>query len=246
METRERSLVSIAVVSSNQSQFQAKETRMRNLFGLKSLSVVLGLALLAVGMTGCSSSPHKPEAVAGPATPAPSLPASFEIVEKLSMWGNKFDVRANGQVFGRITEEVFSWGRTFRYVDSEGRLVATAHAKPLSWGVNIEVFDSTGAKIGTIKEDLSWNLLRQYTVYHIHDRTGKEVAVSKKYQFLSTDINLTHPTNGKQIANINRAMFNLFGDTWRVTVANSEGVDPRLLVMISAFKTAEDNAKSDE
>lgn len=210
---------------------------MRN---LSKYAAFVFAGVLIVGVSGCGTGDTKPESIPGPPTPAPALPNNFEIVQKAFTWGKTFEVKAGGVTHARIVEKLFTWGRTFRYENNNGLLVASAHAKPFSWGVHIDVFDSSGALIGSIKEDLNRSIFSPYTIYHILDANGQEVALSKKYQLFSTDITLTNPRTGQQVANMHRNALNFLGDTWYVSVQNREGVDPRLLVVISAFKTAED------
>lgn len=53
-------------------------------------------------------------------------------------------------------------------------------------------------------------------------------------------------SRGSTLSTIKRPMINLTGDTWTVDIANHDVIDPRILVMIGAYKTSADKDRRDK
>jgi uncharacterized protein YxjI len=188
-------------------------------------------------------------AVAPGAAPsqAPALPRSFRIDEKVLSWTTSFRLRDESKqhALGEITKKLFSWTTTFTYKDASGNVVALAHAKLFSWGTQIVVEDEAGRKIGTIKENVLKSLFKVHTVYSILDGADKEVAVSEKTDWITTNFEI-HDKNGRLVAKMHRGFFNVFADHWDVQLGDSGAVDSRVTVMIAAYKTDVDNQRRAE
>lgn len=179
---------------------------------------------------------------------APALPSKFQIVEYVFSLTNKFDVRADGKTLGTITEKFFSLTRSFTYADPQGRCVAQARERVLSWGVHIDVTDCAGAKIGAIKENVFKSLFKVYTTYSILDGSDREVATSEKTDWIGTEMTLRGGKNGTgpRVAKLSRPWLQIFSDHWDVELDDPKAADSRLVVMIAAYKTAVDNARRAE
>jgi len=179
----------------------------------------------------------------------PKIPQSFSIRERFFSLTDSFDLKdAEGKRFGRISEHLISLTKSFTYTDGEGKKLAHARAKFFALGSTVIVEDGEGRKIGTIKEDIIKSLLKVYTHYRILDARDNVVATSEKVEVLSTQI-LLRDTSGRIVAELRRGFAeNLFRltDRWDVRIYDSESVDPRLLVMIAAFKTSVDNDRRKE
>lgn len=187
-----------------------------------------------------------PEAAA--AATGPELPKKFQVVERMISLTNTFDIEAGGKTLGTIREKILSLTRSFDYKDSQGRCVAKAKEAFFSWGTEIAVTDCAGGKLGTIKENVFKSLFKVQTTYAILDASGKSVAQSTKVDWLGTEVTLRAGADGKggRVAKLTRPWLQLFRDTWDVELTDSKAADPRLIVMISVYKTAVDNARRAE
>ena len=144
-------------------------------------------------------------------------------------------------ISGVFVFPVNSPSREFRYKDKTGALVATAKAEFSPFQVIIDVFDARGQKIGTIREQIFSSLFGVVNKYIIFDASNNKIAETDKFQFVATKFTITD--NKRQlVATISRPAFQLMTDKWTVSVHNSDVVDSRILVVIAAFKTAEDNS----
>ncbi|MBS1990011.1 MAG: hypothetical protein JSS83_05800 [Cyanobacteria bacterium SZAS LIN-3] len=199
-----------------------------------ALVVILALGLV-LGLHGCSDNTDN--------APARTLPRSFTVDERVFFkWGETFDVDDGSTKYGTVHEQLVSWTPTFYYRDNTGALAATASVAILSWGTQIDVVDGQGKKLGTIKEEVFSSFLKTWTTYKILDADGKEVATSQKSEWFATNFELT-ANDGHVVAEVHRGMWNWTGDTWYVTIKDSVTVDPRIELMIAAFKTHADNEK---
>jgi len=190
----------------------------------------------------------QPVASRPPSAP-PAVPARFSIYERFFSFTNTFDLyEGDTRKFGTLTEAFFSFGRTFTYTDAANRKVAVAHARVFSIGTTVDVADEQGRPIGTIREDVLKSLFKVYTLYHVLDASGREIATSQKTDFLSTEIVLRDPS-GRVVAEVRRDFktnFFRLTDKWDVTIVDPAAVDPRLIVVIGAYKTAVDNDRRNQ
>lgn len=199
---------------------------------MKKLSSLLLFAIFLNPLTTFSQDCH-----------IPSFPQAFKLEETLNPFVTNFEVKGNnGQNLGTVEEKFISLTATFTYKDSEGNLVATAKKALLSWGTKIEVFDCKGRLIGTLQEKIFESLFKTYTNYAILDANSKEVATSEKLDWLATAITLKNPS-GQVLAEMKRPMFNVFTDTWNITVSSQNTVDSRIVVVLAAFKTKADDER---
>ncbi|CAN5290519.1 hypothetical protein BH11CYA1_BH11CYA1_12490 [soil metagenome] len=198
-------------------------------FGLIALAAALVIAVLYSMFSGGG--------------PARSLPDSFEVKERMIFKvKSAFDIEANGDHYGVVTERLVSLKRSFVFTDNSGATVATAYTALLSWGTQIDIVDGAGNSIGTIKEEVFSSMFKTWTTYSILDAKGNVVAYSHKSEIFATDITL-ESTSGKTVAEVHRGFFNWFGDSWTVTVKDRSAIDPRILPFIAAYKTQSDNDK---
>lgn len=176
---------------------------------------------------------------------APELPSKFQIIERVIALTNTFDVSGGGASFGTIYEKLISLTRSFTYKAPDGRCLAQAREVLFSWGVEIEVSDCGGTKIGAIKENVLKSFFKVHTTYSILDAGGRAVASSKKVDWLGTEVTLYAGAGGTgmRIAKLSRPWINVFSDRWDVELYEKRTLDPRLIVMIAAYKTSVDNAR---
>ena len=207
---------------------------MRNKIITAAVVIVITL-LIVCGLHGCG------DTIDG--TSSRALPNTFHVKERVFFkWGDTFDVSADGVNYGTVSQKLVSWKHTLNYDDNTGARSAVGAVAILSWGTQIEVDDAHGHRIGTIKEEVYSSLLKAWTTYRILDANGNQVAVSQKSEFFSTTFEMT-ANDGHVIATMHRPAFNWSGDDWEVTIKDSSVVDPRMELMIAAFKTTADNAK---
>ncbi|MFA6213330.1 MAG: hypothetical protein WC714_28095 [Candidatus Obscuribacterales bacterium] len=198
-------------------------------WGLLALAAALALAVLFSLFSGGG--------------PARALPDQFTVKERLIFKvKSAFDIEANGDDYGVVTERLVSLKRSFVFTDNSGATVATAYTALLSWGTQIDIEDGAGNSIGSIKEEVFSSMFKTWTTYKILDGEGNVVAYSHKSEILATDITLVS-TSGKTVAEVHRGWFNWFGDSWTVTVKDRSVIDPRILPFIAAYKTQSDNDK---
>ena len=176
---------------------------------------------------------------------APVLPNEFVIHERAISLTDTFDLKEGSSSFGTITEKFFSLTKSFSYVDASGRCVAKARARLLSWGTHIDVTDCADRPVGAIKENILKSLFKVYTTYSILDANGREIAISEKVQWISTDLVLRRP-GGAPVAELHRPWLNFLSDNWNVKIRDHAAVDARLIVLIAAYKTSVDNDRRNE
>ena len=177
-----------------------------------------------------------------PLARALELPSEFTIREEFFSLTTSLDIKADDKSFGTVSQKILSLTRAFRYTDATGVCIAEARSRILSWGSHVDVTDCSGAKIGGIKEQVIKSLFKVHTTYSILDAADREVAVSTKVEWISTFLELTKPT-GEQIATLQRPWLSIPTDRWTVKITDKAAVDPRLIVMIAAYKTSVDNAR---
>lgn len=158
---------------------------------------------------------------------------------------NSLDVTVADKSEGKVAEHMFQLSRSFTWTDGSGATRATARVAILTWGTEINVYDGTGNKVGSIEERVFSSLWKTWTAYDIKDANGKEIAVSDKTEWMGTTIILTAP-DGTRLAKLDRPWINPMGDTWNITIQKPGSVDNRILVMIGAFKTAADRDSNDD
>lgn len=188
---------------------------------------------------------------AAPAAPAPQdpgapvLPDEFTIHERIIALTDTFDLKAGKTSYGTLTEKFFSLTKSFTYTDASGRCIAKARTRLFSWGTHIDVTDCADRPIGAIKENVLKSWFKVWTTYSILDGQNKEVAVSEKVEWISTDLVLRRP-NGAVIAQLHRPWLNVLSDNWNVKLLDHAAVDSRLIVLIAAYKTSVDNDRRRE
>ncbi|MDD5456005.1 MAG: hypothetical protein PHV30_03115 [Candidatus Margulisbacteria bacterium] len=171
------------------------------------------------------------------------IPSKFNVCEKRLTLTTSFSVSSDAGEHGSVRAKFFNLSTQFEFKDKSDNLVATGKKALVSWGTRIDVYDSQNNKIGTIREEVLKSLFKRYTSYKILDSNGNEIAKSKKLDFGATGITLYNPS-GKEIATIDRPWINIFRDNWNIDIKDRSAVDMRILVLIGAYKTYSDNAKS--
>ena len=177
-----------------------------------------------------------------PLAHAAEFPSEFTIREEFFSLTTSLDVKAGGKDFGTVSQKLLSLTRSFRYTDAAGACLAEARSRILTWGSHVDVTDCSGTKIGGIKEQVFKSLFKVHTTYSILDAADRVVAVSTKVEWISTFLEMTKPT-GEQVATMQRPWLSIPTDRWTIKIVDKTAVDPRLIVMIAAYKTSVDNAR---
>lgn len=173
----------------------------------------------------------------------PQLPSSFRVHEKvLTLFATQFTIDNGGKKYGTIDKKVFSLTTAFTYKDGAGKTQSIAKARFFSLGSTVDITDANGKVIGTIQEKIFKSLFKVSTEYAILDANGREVATSDKLDLFATKFTLKDKS-GKTVVEMKRPMINWLSDNWDVKVYDAKAIDPRILIMIPAFKTAADNSR---
>lgn len=149
---------------------------------------------------------------------------------------------AAGKRIAKIEERLLSSTTTFDLYNDKKQKVATARQQLFSWGTTIDVKDCAGKMIGTLKENIYRSLLGDVSSkYTILDGTGSPIATSEKLEILTPNFKVT-ANNGKQLMKMRLSALSYGSlDEWVVEIPDATQVDPRVLLMIPAFKTSATN-----
>lgn len=173
--------------------------------------------------------------------PESNLPSNYELTPRLS-FGTSFSIRSSAGTHGTVKQAWASFVRTFIYRNDRDEVVATARVNPFSWGTRIDVVDCQGIKIGELKEDVWKSFFKVKTSYLVMDQSGRQVGKSEKLDWGNTTFDLKD-AGGRAVAHIERPWLR-WADRWSVSVYDKSAIDERILIMIGAFKSAADAAKS--
>lgn len=168
------------------------------------------------------------------------IPNEFTLEEHIISIGTDFSIVAD-QKIGTIKEKVVNLTTTFEIYDINNNLQARSEQELISWGTQINIFDRNHNKIGSIEEEVFKSLFKVHTEYRIFDKYGKQIAVSEKFDVISTNFEIYDMSNNL-ICKIKRPMINVFSDSWNVKMYGNN-VDRKLLLFIPAYKTCRDNDK---
>lgn len=156
--------------------------------------------------------------------------------------GTDLTLTSGDSFIGTIKQYKVSFREGYVLYDGEGKKTASAIKHALSFGVEIDIYNEKGEKLGMISEKvLETKLALISTYYEITNSEGEVIADSKKTDLAGTEITITSPS-GEHLATLSRSFFDMGKDTWEITI--SEDIDPRLIVFIPGFKTHSDDAKS--
>ncbi|WPU65370.1 hypothetical protein [Peredibacter starrii] len=182
------------------------------------------------------------------ACPSIELPTQFKAREQWASLGVDMDLSANKTRLGEIEERVVRLTPTFDLYNIDGKKVAHARKKLFSWGTTIEVSDCEGNLIGKVKENILRSIWDFYTRYEILDANDNVIAATEKMEFFSTEFKVfTHKDKKKEeIMRMTRPMINVLVDNWNIKILKEGVIDPRILVMIPAFKTSSDNEQREK
>lgn len=180
--------------------------------------------------------------------PTIELPTQFKAREQWISIGTDMELTANKTRIGEIEERIIRLTPTFDLYNVDGKKVAQARKKIFSWGTEIVVKDCEDKIIGTVKENILRSIWDFYTRYDILDANENVIAATEKMEFLSTNFTVFTQKDKKkeEIMKMTRPMLNLVTDAWTVKISKEGVVDPRILVMIPAFKTSADNEQREK
>jgi uncharacterized protein YxjI len=142
---------------------------------------------------------------------------------------------------GKISKRILAIRTVFTLKDTEGKPIAIAKAKLVSWGLQVSVMDMDGNPIGFIKEKkvgkrLLTLGLRKFFI--IENAQGEVIAQSTVNKDLLNQADHNIIDSDKQLVlSIKRKLIRLLGDKWVTTIHNNKSIDPRLLVFIPAFQS---------
>lgn len=180
--------------------------------------------------------------------PCTDLPNDFQMIEKLTKFMTTLKIVANNKEYGTV-EKKFTFPAEFMFKDSQGKVLATAKENIIAGGKEVTIVDPQGKKIGIIRQNIAKQLFstKEFSSFDIFDANNNKIATSNKFDFGSTLISIK-ATDGTAVAKIERPWYKqgLLADKWDVTFKNTQKVDPRILVMIAAQKTAYDNKKENQ
>lgn len=176
----------------------------------------------------------------GDASKLTSLPNKFEMDENVMAIGTDMKVFTDEGSLGKIEERTLRLGTTFEYFDSGGEKQATAKKEAISWGVQIDIFDGEGTKLGAVHEKVFESMFSIKSQYEVFGPNGETIASSEKLDLVGTDITIKDPS-GDVVATLERPWMNFGGDRWRVDITGD--IDPRLIIFIPSYKTSADNAR---
>lgn len=168
--------------------------------------------------------------------PALDAPSTVRAEEQFWSIGIDYVLTSGGQRVGTVIERTLNWTTTFELQNAQGEIVATARERFFAWGTTIDVFDCRGNRIGIIRENIFQSLLGLYTNYDIDDASGRDVATSERFSFLTTDFVISDH-RGDPAVRMHRP-FTLVLSTWDITIPAGSGIDPRIALMIPAFQSA--------
>lgn len=190
-------------------------------------AILVIVVLVAIEWSGSSTLP--------PAPAGAELPTRFKVQKHASLV-TTLDVEAGGVRYGTITQNG-SWWTSFTYADAQGATLANAVKTNYLSGKQIEIKDASGRVLGTLKQEIFQGGLAT-TVYSVWDGAGREIAKSEKVSWGATKFTLK--SGSRVIATIEKTSF--LPAAWSVDIHVQDVVDPRILIVIAAFKThADDN-----
>lgn len=215
--------------------------------------LLCALALVAVASVSLVyyTDPHYPplaewDAKTASTNPEKFLPRTFSMTEKVISWTDTLIPNDGVNSYGWIAERFIALTKRFDYYAPDGSIVASARQKFFTWGVKIEITDGAGKLIGRIEERVFRSLLKIDTLYNIYNGSGQLVAESEKFDFFTTHFTLREPGTRRTVAELRRGWWNPIRDTWEVTLSKDNGIDPRVVAMIAAYKTSVDNDRKSE
>ena len=182
------------------------------------------------------------------ACPSIELPSQFKAREQWISIGTDMELTANKTRIGEIEERIIRLTPTFDLYNVDGKKVAHARKKIFSWGTEIVIKDCEDKIFGTVKENIIRSIWDFYTRYDILDANKNVIAATEKMEFFSTNFTVFTQKDKKkeEIMKMTRPMINLVTDTWTVKISKEGVIDPRILVMIPAFKTSADNEQREK
>lgn len=161
------------------------------------------------------------------------------VTGRVFSWTHTYDVACQSGNNGTLTENLFSWGRSYHYEDKNGVTIAKGRQEVFAWGSTVDVTDGNSKALGKIKENVFQSAFKPYTNYTIYDPAGQSIGTSKKIEWLNTDFSIAD-ANGHTVAHMHRPWINWLRDQWSVDVDRNSKIDPRLLMMIPAYKSSVD------
>jgi uncharacterized protein YxjI len=155
----------------------------------------------------------------------------------------------DGKNVGSIQRQLFKGTPTFELSDAQGRELGEARTEFFSWGTTNDVYDAENHKIGSFKKEVINSYLDKAMSfghdndYEILDGNGNKIGTCDKSGFAAPEF--TFRDNAGQVtAKVQRNWINTLGDKWTVDILRPDEIDPRLVAIMPAFKTAADNSKS--
>jgi uncharacterized protein YxjI len=195
-----------------------------------------GLALFTTG--GCSHLEQKEREPVPAKVARRELGNSMTMKEILFAYGTDLVIKDSDGVIGTVEQRTLKLTPSFEYRDNNGQVVAYASQQMLSFGTHIDIYDSSGAKIGAFQDKVFRNLLSISRMFSIQDAQGNEIGTSDKISFFGTSIKI-YDRDKKHAATISRPAFDLGLADWSIEITGGE-IDPKMLVFIPSYKTYSD------
>ena len=97
-------------------------------------------------------------------------------------------IESNGQRIGMIKQKLFQLGSHFNVEDLNGNMVCYAQTRFTALGVEYDVFDNYGQRIGTVIEQIIKSMFNFSIIYTVYDAFGNPVAKTKQYEVVKTHV----------------------------------------------------------
>lgn len=182
-----------------------------------------------------------------------SLPKDFKLVEKILTLSGGISVKSTdkSQTLAFLNKKILSFKDTYVLRSSDKNVVATAAQRWFNWGLNLDIKDCNGSKLGQVKmQNVITNIISRdsYAVYTIFDSNGNPVAQSERITLLSTKYSFyTLGDNKTLVASLSRSFVGgILNDVWDVQIHQDNIVDSKVILFMAAFKTLSDNETAND
>lgn len=182
-----------------------------------------------------------------------SLPKDFKLVERILTLSGGISVKSadKSQTLAFLNKKILSFKDTYVLRSTDKNVVATAAQRWFNWGLNLDIKDCNGSKLGQVKmQNVITNIISRdsYAVYTIFDSNGNPVAQSERITLLSTKYSFyTLGDNKTLVASLSRSFVGgILNDVWDVQIHQDNIVDSKVILFMAAFKTLSDNETAND
>ena len=152
------------------------------------------------------------------------LPTSFYIYDE------------NDDYLGKVHKKWLNLRTRFDLKDKNGDLVAFGENELISIGTITNFYDCDGNFIGRLDEEFLKSLLKLRTSYVYFDEQELPIAQSTKLEFIVSRFFLSDYHSGEELLKI-KQNYHLLKYNWDIEFFDNSILDPRIVLLIPAFKT---------